>query len=116
MVKHRAYISHDCPSCRRFVESVRACRSAAKAIQIVDVSALNSAELARLEVVPTVQTSTGQVLTGAKAFDFLKQYDTDRELEVYDVNAAGLIYSDFERDDGRLQRTTLWTPFEGVPE
>lgn len=116
MAKHRAYISRDCPSCRRFVESVRSCRSAAKAFDLVDVSTLGTSELKRLQVVPTVQTSTGQILTGAKAFDFLKQYEGDRELQVYDVHAAGLMYSDFERDDGHIQRTTLWTPFEGLPE
>ena len=105
-----AYISTSCPSCLRLVEIVRSSGKAAADISLVDVATIPSSELARLQVVPTLQFRSGRVLTGAKAFEFLQEKYQNDTMEHYDFGMGhGLVYSDVGQSG--LKRTLPYEKF-----
>jgi hypothetical protein len=81
MKKHIVFVARECSNCERLLQSIHQSPSAKKEISVVDISSLREDVLAKLRVVPTMQTSDGQVLEGGKAFDFVIQnYQDDTEL------------------------------------
>lgn len=105
------YVSQHCPNCRRFVESVRASPSASKDIRIVDIDTLTSSQRNCLQAVPTVQTPEGRLLTGSTAFEVLKEYEADTELEPWSSASGGVVFSDFESGDGIARQVKFWEDF-----
>lgn len=84
----------------------------------MDVDTLSPSQRGTLSVVPTLQTSTGQTLLGSKAFDYLKAYQEDTQLDCY--NGAGgafsnLVFSDYTTDDGKPEVTGFYGAFEPLP-
>ncbi len=84
------YVSARCPNCSRFLDGLR--RSVARAsVQVVNV---DEHPTEGVQYVPTVVVSTGQLLVGTKAFEWLREHDTDAELEPHSLVAnRGLAFS-----------------------
>jgi len=81
MRKHVVFVARECSNCERLLQSIYQSPSAKQEISVVDISSVREEVLAKLRVVPTMQTSDGQVLEGAKVFDFVIQhYQDDTEL------------------------------------
>lgn len=110
-MRYTAYVSQHCPNCRRFVESVRASPSAKKDIRVVDIDTLSQSQRDYLQVVPTVQTPEGRALTGSAAFELLKGYESDMELEPWSSGGGGVVFSDFASGDGIPHHVQFWEEF-----
>jgi hypothetical protein len=113
--QHIAYISSHCPNCARFVDAVRTSPKATKEVRLVDVDAVSAAVRSSLSVVPTVHTAGGKMLAGSQAFEFLKLYESDSELGVYEIGAGSLVFSDFASGDGKPQSVGFFEAFEPLP-
>ena len=113
--QHIAYISQHCPNCTRFVDAIHLSARAKKEVQLVEIDTLSAAARSQLRVVPTVQTANGKVLTGSDAFTFLKEYESDSELGVYEAGSASLVFSDYDRADGVAQTIGFFDSFEPLP-
>lgn len=113
--QHIAFISQHCPNCRRFVDAINLSERAKKEVRLVDIDTLSAAGRSQLRVVPTVQTAGGKTVTGADAFTFLKQYESDSQLGAYEIGGAALVFSDYDRDDGVAQTVGFFESFEPLP-
>ncbi len=112
---HTAYVSQHCPNCTRFVDAVHTSPKATKEIRLVDVDAVSPAVRSQLSVVPTVVTAAGKQLTGSDAFSFLKAYESDSQLGVYEINTGDLVFSDYASGDGKPQTIGFFEAFEPLP-
>lgn len=90
--RHTLIYSDQCPNCVRFMDALRR-TSAAAHVTLVDVARLTREQLASVQAVPALVTPGGQSLYGTKAFEWLKQFEGDVELEVFGGN-GGLAFSD----------------------
>lgn len=113
--QHIAYISSHCPNCARFVDAVKTSPKATKEVRLVDVDAVPPAVRNSLTVVPTVRTTGGKVMAGSDAFNFLKAYESDSDLGVYEIGADSLVFSDFASGDGTPQTVGFFQSFEPLP-
>lgn len=77
----RAYISRSCPNCTRFVEGVHRVPQLKGCLQIMDIDSLPPESKQGLQYVPTVVDSSGHMHVGTKAFEWLKQFDAEVELD-----------------------------------
>lgn len=81
MKKHIVFVARECSNCERLLQSIYQSPSAKQQISVVDISSLRQDVLAKLRVVPTMQTSDGVVLEGGAVFEFVIQhYQDDTEL------------------------------------
>lgn len=112
---HTAYVSKHCPNCARFVDAVHTSPKATKEVRLVDVDGVSSAVRNQLSVVPTVVTAGGKQLTGSDAFSFLKAYEADSELGVYEIGHGDLVFSDYASGDGKPQTIGFFDSFEPLP-
>lgn len=112
---HIAYVSKQCPNCARFMDAVRMSPKATKEVRLVDVDAVSPATRSTLSVVPTVVTASGKQLAGSDAFSFLKAYEGDTELGVYEIGSGDLVFSDYATGDGKPQSVGFFESFEPLP-
>ncbi len=101
------YVSGRCPNCNRFLDGLR--RSVARAsVQVIDVDQVPAQGV---QYVPTVVVSSGQMLVGTKAFEWLREHDTDAELEPYSLAVTrGLAFSDIN-STGHAQFAEAFSTF-----
>ena len=85
--------SQQCPNCVRFIDALQR-TSMAGQVAMVEVSQLGREQLAAVAAVPALVTAEGQTLYGTKAFEWLKQYESDVELESFYGLGAGLAFSE----------------------
>lgn len=112
---HTAYVSKHCPNCMRFSDAVHTSPKATKEVRLVDVDAVSPAVRSSLNAVPTVVTAGGKRLTGSDAFSFLKVYESDSQLGVYEINPGAMVFSDYTSGDGKPQTVGFFESFEPLP-
>ena len=95
------YVSSRCTNCQRFVGALRRTDIAAST-QVVDVDV--TGPVRGLEYVPTVRTATGAVLSGTKAFEWLKDYEAGADLDSAG-GFGGLAFSMVTDTTGALLRS-----------
>jgi hypothetical protein len=85
-------------------------------IQMIDID--KHPEYAKyISAVPSLQLSDGQVLIGSKAFDFIKQYDCEVELQTFSfAGSTGLPYSDVETDGNSWDFPRAYSEFSPLSE
>jgi hypothetical protein len=101
------YYSQRCPNCNRFMDGLR--RSTARTgVQIVNV---DDTPIRGVQYVPTVVLPAGQVLVGTKAFEWLKEHETDGDLEPYSLAMSrGLAFSSIQ-GTGHAEFQESFSPF-----
>lgn len=105
--------SPQCPNCVRFIDALRR-TSMATAVNYLDVTRLDPQQLSRVQAVPAVVTAQGQTLYGTKAFEWLKQFEGDVELEGFGGENGALAFSDVD-SLGYAMYTEGYSTFEPVP-
>ena len=80
----------------------------------IDVNSLPPDQVARISAVPTLILASGQMLVGTKAFEWLKQFDGNTEVESFCLG-KGLPFSDLQDDHFAMEFTTPYSAFEPVP-
>lgn len=94
-----AYISNQCPNCIRFLGTLRRIPSL-RTTRIVDIDTLPADQRSQIEFVPTFVDARGTVFTGGKAFEYLKQYDAEIELESAPLGGGSLAFGALDDGDG----------------
>ena len=94
------YISQRCNNSLRIMSIVRRTPSLQGA-NIVDV---DHGVPPGIDHVPTIVDARGMKHTGIKAFEFLKQYNGETELEAMDIGSGGLAYGSIDAG-GELEYT-----------
>ena len=79
--------SQQCPNCVRFIDALQRTSQAGQ-VAMVDVAQLGREQLASVAAVPALLTPEGQTMYGTKAFEWLKQYEADVELESFYGNGS----------------------------
>ena len=84
-----AYISQRCPNCHRFMEAVRQVPSLQQTLRVIDIDQTPNPGITHI---PTVVDSSGAVMTGAKAFEWLKQFQSEVEYQPMQLSMGTLSY------------------------
>lgn len=112
--KHTLLYSTQCPNCVRFIDALKR-TSAATNVSLVDVATLSSSQLASVQAVPAMVLADGQTMYGTKAFEWLKQFEGDVELDGFAGNGS-LPFSDVASHQGYATYAQRFSAFEAVPE
>lgn len=111
--KHTLLYSTQCPNCVRFIDALKR-TSAAATVSLVDVATLTSSQLASVQAVPAMVLADGQTMYGTKAFEWLKDFDGDVELEGFHGGGGALPFSDVEALQGYATYAESFSAFEPV--
>lgn len=117
MAQHRQHTllySTQCPNCSRFIDALSR-TSAAASVAVVDVASLAPQQLARVAAVPALVLSDGSTLYGTKAFEWLKQFEGDVDLEGFEGEAGALAFSEVTSSTSYANYTSVYSAFEPVP-
>jgi hypothetical protein len=95
----------------RFLDALRR-TSVAGAVALVDVTQLTEQQRSSVKAVPTLYTE-GVAVVGTKAFEWLKQYEADVDLESFSGNGS-LAFSEVS-SMGYAAYSDDFGPFEPVP-
>lgn len=89
-----------CPNCARFVDGLRR-TEAQNTVALVDVDTLRPDQRASLVAVPALITG-GSVLYGTAAFEWLRKFDSQVELETFEGGGHGgsLAFSSWDDTQG----------------
>lgn len=110
---HRLIYATQCPNCMRFVGALD--RTPAKgSVLKVDINQLPHDQRRQVSAVPTLLLSNGTALVGTQAFEWLKQFEAQTELESFALG-KGLLFSDYQDDGFALSFSTPFSAFEPVP-
>lgn len=112
--RHTLVYSEQCPNCTRFIDALSR-TSAASDVALVDVAHLTAQQLARVQAVPALVLPSGQTVYGTKAFEWLKQFEADVELDGFAGNGS-LPFSDVTSMQGYATYAQSFSAFEAVPE
>lgn len=111
--QHQLLYAPQCPNCMRFVGALD--RTPARGtVAKVDVNSLSPEQCRHVTAVPTLVLNTGTVLVGTQAFDWLKQFEGQLELDSYTPGRGSLPFSDFHDDQFALNYSQPYGPFEPV--
>ena len=114
MSQHRLFYAPQCPNCMRFVGALD--RTPVRdAVARVDVNSLHPDRRKHVPAVPMLVTNAGDVHVGTKAFEWLKQFEGQAELETFCPMGRGLPFSDVSDMQGTLTLSTHYGAFEPVP-
>lgn len=86
-----AYVSTRCPNCTRFLESVRTIPSLQHSLRVVDI---DQSPNPSIQYVPTVVDAKGSMLVGQKAFEWLKQFQSEVSYQSMPLSMGSLSYGD----------------------
>lgn len=110
---HRLLYAPQCPNCMRFVGALD--RTPARdSVAKIDVNSLAPEQRKRVTAVPMLILNTGTVLVGTKAFEWLKQYEGESELDCF-YGGRGLAFSEVADDTCTMAWSTPYSAFEPVP-
>lgn len=112
--QHQLIYAPQCPNCMRFIGALER-TPVRNNVSKLDVNSLSAEQQKHVSAVPMLILNTGTVLVGTKAFDWLKQYEGQVELDSYTPGRGGLPFSDFHDDQFTLTYSTPYGPFEPVP-
>lgn len=106
------YISSQCPNCQRVMDISRRAPSLSKTLQFKDIDTLAPAERSRLQYVPTLVDTHGREYVGSKVFEFLKQFESEMELEPAPFGMHGALeFSSFDDNGGQSERNLHYSSF-----
>lgn len=105
--------SAQCPNCTRFIGALDRTK-VRDTVAKVDVGTLAPHHRQHVTAVPMLLMSNGSRLVGTKAFEWLKQFEGDAELESFAVG-KGLAFSHVEDVSGLLSYSTPYGDFQPVP-
>lgn len=111
--RHALLYSTQCPNCSRFIDALGR-TPAASQVTLVDVATLNPTQLARVNAVPALVMPNGSTLYGTKAFEWLKQYEADVELDGFAGENGALAFSDVTSSQGYAHYAQGYSAFEPV--
>jgi hypothetical protein len=83
----------------------------------VNVDTLTTDQRSRVAAVPLLVLQNGAALSGSQAFEWLKQFESDVELDSYDVlqGASGSLgFASVDDTDGMLTYSTNFSAFEKI--
>ena len=103
--------SPQCPNCMRFLDALKR-TPAARDVVVVDLHTLGRDELSRLAAVPALVMPDGTVVYGTKAFEWLKQFEADMELDSFVAGRGSLAFSDLGSAQGYATYAESFSPFE----
>lgn len=109
---HILVYGEQCPNCIRFIDALRR-TSVASQVTLMDVSTLPPAQRDQVAAVPALVLDGGQTLYGTKAFEWLKQYEGDVELEGFAGNGS-LPFSDVGSIQGYATYAESFSAFEPI--
>ena len=110
------YISNQCPNCIRLLSTIRRIASLNSSTRIVDIdSQMSPEQRSQIEFVPTFATAAGAMFVGAKAFEYLKQYDGEIELDSAPLGGGSLAFGAIDDGDG-LGYSGFYGEFTKPPE
>lgn len=110
---HTLVYSTQCTNCSRFMDALSRTPIASQ-VNLVDVVTLNPTQVARVQAVPALITPQGTTMYGTQAFEWLKQYEADVELEGFTVGNGSLAFSEVE-SRGYATYADDFGAFEPVP-
>lgn len=111
---HQLFYAPQCPSCTRFIGALD--RTPAKhAVARHDVNFMSLEQRKHIPAVPMLVTNQGSVHVGQHAFEWLKQFDSQVELETFCPMGGGLPFSDVSDSHALLTQATPYGAFEPVP-
>lgn len=112
--KHTLIYSEQCPNCMRFLDALRR-TSIHPQVAVLDVHTLSKDVVAGLSAVPAlVDGDSGATLYGTKAFEWLKQFEGDVELDAFQAGHSGLAFSDWSSAHGYASYAEGYGPFEAM--
>lgn len=113
MATHTLIYAPQCPNCVRLIGALDR-TSMRNQVARVDVNTLSEAQMRSITAVPTIITPSGARLVGTRAFEWLKEFEGDMELDSYSC-ARGLAYSDVSSDQALATFAQPYSPFSPVP-
>lgn len=113
MTKHTLVYSPQCPNCVRFLDALSR-TSVSGEVSVVDVHQLSADAVARLVAVPALLVNGTTPLYGTKAFEWLKDYEGDAELDPFPTGHSGLAFSDLGSVQGYASYADAFSAFEPV--
>lgn len=109
----RLIYSPQCPNCQRFIGALD--RTSAKtSVMKISVASLAPEQRKVVTAVPMLVMDDGSALVGTKAFEWLKQFEGDMEMDSFN-GSGGLGFAAFGDDDGTIMHSTAYSAFEPVP-
>lgn len=113
---HTLVYSPQCPNCMRFLDALGRTPVAAD-VAVVDVHEVPPERAAHLAAVPALITGDGSgTLYGTKAFEWLKQFEADVELDGFVGGHGSLGFSDVEAAQGYVTYAQSFSAFEPMPD
>lgn len=113
---HTLVYSPQCPNCMRFLDALGRTAEASN-VAVVDVHEVPADQAAHLAAVPALITGDGNgTLYGTKAFEWLKQFEADVELDGFVAGQGSLGFSDFTSMQGYVTYAQGYSAFEPMPE
>lgn len=86
------FYSPGCPNCMRLLDIVRTIPSMRR-LQLLDIDTLHPQQKVGLQFVPTLVDDQGQAHVGSKAFEYMKKFEMEVELEAPPMGMGGLAYA-----------------------
>lgn len=90
------YYSQNCSSCARLMSIIQRIASLRNKVEYQDIHTVPPSQRSSLQYVPTVVDDNGQQHVGYKAFDFMKQYEQEIELQSAPLSFGTLTFSALE--------------------
>lgn len=109
----KIFVSPQCPNCQRLVDSLNKVPSLQGRMQIIDIDRLDPSQRAGLQYVPTLVDSSNVQHVGSRAFEWVKQYDSEIELEPAPGGVGSLQFADLG-GSGESQRVEGFGDFVPV--
>lgn len=89
------YYSSNCPNCTRLINIMRRIPSIAPRAMMKNIDTMPPAQLAGLQYVPTLVDDNGRQHVGTAAFEFLKPFHAEMELDPAPIG-KGLEFSSLD--------------------
>lgn len=90
------YHSPSCANCRRIVDIIQRIPSLSNSVALKNVDTLAPHERSGLQFVPTIVDSGGRQYVGSKAFEYLKQYENEMDLQFAPLASGRLAFSSLD--------------------
>jgi hypothetical protein len=113
--QHTLLYSAQCPNCSRFIDALSR-TSAAAEVAVVDVATLHPSQLARVSAVPALVLAGGRTVYGTQAFEWLKQYEADVDLDGFEGENGALAFSDVSSAQGYVNYAQSYSAFQPVQD
>jgi len=89
----KLYYSTGCPNSVRLLDIIKKIPSLRQSVQLLNVEVTPPNLMAGVEFVPTLVDRTGRQHVGSKAFEFLKPFEAEMELDGAPSGLGGLAYA-----------------------